>query len=558
MIRIVNRPDGFHDAVSRIKDEWIVSRIWAHDHTVWAPMPDEIENRLGWLHSPFTMMREVDRITAFADDVREDDIGRVVLLGMGGSSLGAEAFARIFGAAPGHPGLIVLDSTHPDAIRAVEETLDLGRTLFLVATKSGTTTETLALFRYFYHRVREHTSEPGAQFVAITDPGSPLVDLADRCRFRRTFLNDPNVGGRYSALSLFGLIPAALLGIDVTPLLERAQRTSIECAKYHDLAENPAVQLAALLGAGAAAGRDKLTLRTSPAVSGFADWIEQLVAESTGKQGRGILPVVGGSLPVPGFYGEDRLFVSIEMAGDASNAKDLPALVTAGHPAGTLEMADRYAIAEQIFVWELATAIVGHLLGINPFDQPNVESAKSRTREMIDTFRRSGALPPGDSRPFSLDVLTTALGEAGIRMGDYVAFHAYLPPDALATRIGDALRQRCWGLAHAACTFGYGPRFLHSTGQLHKGDRGNGHFVQILRPPAEDLPIPDSCDAPSSSLTFGTLIAAQALGDRQALLDAGRSVWTFDIGPDLDALSRDFPLHSEAEAGLEHRWTTRS
>jgi glucose-6-phosphate isomerase len=573
MIHITNPPDGLHDAVDRIKDEWILSRIWAHDHTVWKPSPEEISNRLGWLHAPFTMMREVDRITAFANDVRADGIERVVLLGMGGSSLAPEALAKVFGAAPGYPELTVLDSTHPDAIRSVEDTLDIGRTLFLVATKSGTTVETLSLFRYFYHRVREVTSMPGSQFVAITDPGSPLVALGDSCRFRRTFLNDPNIGGRYSALSLFGLIPAALLGIDIAELLKRAQRASIVCAKYHDLAENPAVQLAALLGACAAAGRDKLTIFTSPALAGLADWIEQLVAESTGKEGTGILPIVRGALPVPGSYGDDRLFVSIKIAGEPLHEKEAAthktlgwpkaiselvdnrlnreAAVTPqklGFPEATLEIADRKAIAEQFFIWELATAIVGNLFGINPFDQPNVESAKSRAREMIDAYRKTGALPSGsDVRPFSLDALAAVLADAGLRMGDYVAFHAYLPPDESAARLDNASRQRCWGLARAACTFGYGPRFLHSTGQLHKGDRGNGHFVQLLRPPSEDLPIPNTCDDPSSSLTFGTLIAAQALGDRQALLDAGRAVWTFELGPDAETCLRK----------MEEKWSIK-
>ena len=526
MIRVVNPPDRCDELLSRFEREGILSRIWAHDFTVWKSEPTEITNRLGWLHAPFSMVRELDRLDAFVHGVRSDGIEHVLLFGMGGSSLAPDVFARAFGPAPAYPALTVLDSTHPAAVADVERQLDLSRTLFLVATKSGTTTETLSLFRYFHSRVREAEgeAEAGRRFVAITDPGSPLVDLAARHGFRETFLNDPNIGGRYAALSLVGLVPAALLGIDVARLLERAQRTSIECAKYEPLDGNPAVRIGATLAASTLGGRDKVTFLFPPRIAGFGDWIEQLIAESTGKEGTGILPVIGEPPGPPDAYDVDRVFLHIRNEGDRAQDAAVDALADAGHPVARLDLQETIELGGQYFLWELATAIVGHVLRINPFDQPNVESAKSLAREMVQRFRRTGALPKTPFEAPDPEILGHFLH--GGLPGDYVALQAYLPPtpgaaDALC-RLRTAIRDR-W---RRATTVGFGPRFLHSTGQLHKGDRGNGLFIQLLVDPERDVPIPDD---DGSTLTFGTLIAAQAGGDRRALIDAGRRVLTIRL-----------------------------
>ena len=529
MLRVVRPPEGLHDGLSALDRNSILSRIWAHDHTVWKPSPAEIANRLGWLHAPFQMVHEADRIASFAEAVRSDGFRHVLLLGMGGSSLAPEALARTFGAAPGYPELLVLDSTHPDAVSAVERRLDLDSTLVLVATKSGTTVETLSLFRHFHRRISALSGEPGLRFVAITDPGSPLVEIADSSGFRETFLNDPNLGGRYSALSLFGLVPAGLLGIDVASFLDRARRISIECAKHDDLSANPAVRLGAVLGASALAGRDKLTIAASPAIAGLADWIEQLIAESTGKEGTGIVPIVGEPIRDPSFYASDRLFVSIATSAEVSDQDPLAAHADAGHPVVEVVLDTPDALADQFFLWELATAIAGHILGVNPFDQPNVEAAKRRARETVDAYRASGTLPPISAEPYSMSAVLDALRRMDTGREDYVALHGYLPPSAEWSAFAAALRERISTTFGAATTFGYGPRFLHSTGQLHQGGRGNGRFIQLIFPTSQDIPIPDSQHGEEPSMTFGTLIASQALGDRRALRDAGRPVRSFEL-----------------------------
>ena len=531
MIRATNLPDRYDDLLSRFERERILSRLWAHDYTVWKPEPREVTNRLGWLHTPFSMMRELDRLDTFAKGVRANGFEHVLLLGMGGSSLAPDTFARTFGATPESLQVSVLDSTHPNAISAAESRLDLSRTLFLVATKSGTTPETLSLFRYFHNRVQEEVeaADAGARFVAITDPGSSLAKLAARHGFRETFLNDPNIGGRYSALSLFGLVPAAVLRIDIERLLKRAQRVAIESATHAPLGENSAVRLGLILAACAAAGRDKPTFLLPPEIASFGGWVEQLIAESTGKEGTGILPIVGEPVGPPEAYGDDRLFISFLLRGDGPDENAVSELECANHPIVRIEVDDLYGLGGQFFLWELATAVAGHGLKINPFDQPNVESAKTLAREIVDAFRRTGALPPSQSTPLTSGGLVAFL--AGIRPGDYVAIQAYLPPSERLTDAFAALRVALRDRFAVATTFAYGPRFLHSTGQLHKGDRGNGHFVQLVSEPEADLPIPDKAGSPTSALTFGTLISAQAAGDRQALLDAGRSVKT-SIVPD--------------------------
>jgi transaldolase/glucose-6-phosphate isomerase len=532
VLRATNLPDRYNELLSQFERARVLSRLWAHDYTVWSPEPREITNRLGWLHAPFSMMPELDRLDAFAKGVRANGFEHVLLLGMGGSSLAPETFARTFGATPNSPDVTVLDSTHPAAIAAVESRLDLSRTLFLVATKSGTTTETLSLFRYFFNRAleEEEAAKVGARFVAITDPGSPLGALAVRHGFREVFLNDPNIGGRYSALSLFGLVPAALLGIDIERLLKRAQRIAIESAAHASPGENTAVRLGLILATCTVAGRDKATFLLPPELASFGGWVEQLIAESTGKEGIGILPIVGEPVGAAKVYGDDRMFIVLTLRGKEQDDDAISELDRAGHPIVRIEIDGVDSLGDQFFLWELATAVAAHVLKINPFDQPNVESAKTLARELVNTFRRTGALPPGDSTLLEADGLAAFLD--GIGAPDYLAIQAYLPPSERLTDAFTALRIVLRDRLNIATTFGYGPRFLHSTGQLHKGDRGNGRFVQLVSDVEADLPIPDEVGSAASSLTFGTLISAQAGGDRLALLGAGRSVAVYAVPVD--------------------------
>ena len=538
MIRIDNVPASYDGLTATFRREHGLPRIWAHDYAVWKPTPREITNRLGWLHAPFSMVGDVERLRSFAEAIRSDGFRHVLLLGMGGSSLAAETFARIFGAAPGFPSLTVLDSTHPQAVSDVERRLDLSRTLIVVSTKSGTTAETLSLFRYLYGRLLEAgRPSPGSRFVAITDPGSPLVDLAADCGFRETFLNDPNIGGRYSALSLFGLVPAALLGIDIERLLERARAAAVRCASDDPQEPNPAAQLGLLLAACALDGRDKATFLLSPEIAAFGDWVEQLIAESAGKEGVGILPVIGEPIGSVEAYGDDRIFVVLASPRASREEKAIAKLGRTGNPIVHIQLEDPYELGEQLFVWEIAIAIAGHVLKINPFDQPNVESAKILARRAIDAFRRTGSLPPSESVPLSVDPLCRALD--GAAPPTYCALQAYLPPSDALTGAFAALQGAVRDRFGVATTFGYGPRFLHSTGQLHKGDGGHGRFVQFVGEHADDRAIPDEAGSGSSSLTFGTLISAQAAGDRQALLEAGRPVTTLAVPADpTDAIRR--------------------
>lgn len=526
-------------ALEEMAREQVVARIWEHDHTVWKPSPDEITNRLGWLHSPQNMQEQMDRLKALAATLREEGYRHVLLLGMGGSSLSADVISHLFHAQDlDGLQLAVLDSTAPGAVLAQAERLDPARTLFIVATKSGTTVETLSFFKYFYNRTVEAlgADQAGAHFVGITDPDSKLQDLGERLGFREVFVNDPNIGGRYSALSHFGLVPAALVGVDLGKLLERAliQVHNCELAHRPTVDDNDAAWLGAILGELAKMGRDKLTLVVWPALANLGDWMEQLVAESTGKEGKGILPVVGEPLGPPGAYGEDRLFVYLRLKGTDPSAETydvgVQALEEAGHPVVRLRLEDVYALGRQFFLWEFATAVAGHRLGIHPFNQPNVEAAKAKAREAVDAYATEGALPSDPAASVEPAALSGFLAQA--QAGDYVALQAYLQPTAetdaallrLRTRIRDRLR--------LATTVGYGPRFLHSTGQLHKGGTGNGLFIQFTADNAEDVPIPDEPGSAEASTSFGLLLLAQALGDKQALEEAGRRVIRFHLGDD--------------------------
>jgi len=486
-------------------------RIWARDPTVWKDDPDtpEIRDRLGWLTVGEAMAQQVKSLTAFAGEVR-GEFDRVVLCGMGGSSLGPEVVWRTFGAAPGHPELHVLDSTDPRAVRQAAQG-DLARTLFIISSKSGTTQESDSFFRYFWER----TGGKGSQFVAITDPGTPLEQLAGDRRFRRTFLNQADIGGRYSALSYFGLVPAALIGVDIDTLLHRAHRMAEACAACVPALENPAARLGALLGEAALAGRNKVTFVLSPGIASFGLWAEQLIAESTGKEGKGILPVAGEPLGAPGVYGEDRVFVSMVLAGEADAGVEtrLADLEQAGHPVVHVKLEDRSDLGQEFFRWEFATAVAGAVLRINPFDQPNVAESKANTKAVLAKGNApSPAAAAADLKQFL----------AAIKPGDYLAIMAYLPPTPENDRRLAAIRLRLRDRLKVATTLGYGPRFLHSTGQLHKGGPPVGHFLQLTERPAEDLSIP------GEPFSFGQLEAAQAAGDLVALRARGRPAIRID------------------------------
>jgi hypothetical protein len=467
--------------------------------------------------------------------VRAAGYRRAVLLGMGGSSLAPEVLRATFGVRPGFLDLSVLDTTDPATLLAVDRSLDLDQTLFLVASKSGTTIETLSHFAYFWQR----SGGRGTQFVAITDADTPLEALARERGFRRVFINPPDIGGRYSALSYFGLVPAALLGVDLGALLDRAARLAEACVTPQD---NPGAQLAAALAGAALAGRDKLTLILPPELVAFGDWVEQLIAESTGKQGRGIVPVIDEPLGPSAVYGPDRLFVRLALEA-APEPPQLAALVAAGHPAVTLPLRDPFDLGGEFFRWEFATALVGVLLGIDPFDEPNVQEAKDATARVLAEYERLGRLPEPELAARANGVaLAGARGRsveealraflAQARPGDYLALQAYLPYQPAVRAALQELRVRLRDHLRVATTLGFGPRFLHSTGQLHKGGPNSGLFVQLVGDDAEDAPIP------GRPYTFGVLKRAQALGDLRALEARGRRVCRVALQGDLAASLR--------------------
>ncbi|MHB8771061.1 MAG: glucose-6-phosphate isomerase [Syntrophales bacterium] len=546
-IRTANCQAAAAEALRALAAGRFMERILRKDHTLWKPEPKEIADRLGWLDSAVTMQRNLSAIGGFVDGVRADGYTFALLMGMGGSSLAPEVFRKVFGRREGFPDLAVIDSTDPGAVLARAAGLDLKRTLFIVSTKSGGTVETFSFLKYFYNLAagRLGAAEAGRHFVAITDPGSALADIAAVHEFRHCFLNDPEIGGRYSALSLFGLVPAALIGMDLEGFLARAAATAdAETASPAAGQEQSGAFLGALLGELAVQGHDKLTFLFSPAIAPFGDWVEQLIAESTGKEGTGILPVLGEPLGPPTAYGADRVFVAVRVGSDRIGEEELRVLARAGHPVVEVGMAEPFDLGAQCFLWEMATAAAGWRLAINPFDQPDVEAAKVLARRMIAAYRETGTIPPeqptgeaegiavyGAAEPSepaaALDAFLTQAGE-----GAYAAIQAYLNPSPEIGAALEGFRVRLRERSGLPVTLGYGPRFLHSTGQLHKGDRGRGLFIQLTADDPADAAIPDELGRPGSSLTFGILKAAQASGDRQALRDKGRRVIRFHLRAD--------------------------
>ncbi len=536
--------------LKQLHDQKIMERIWMHDHTVWKDDPTEIRNRLGWLHSPEMMMDAIPQISAFADEVRRDGYTDALLLGMGGSSLAPELFRRTFGVKDGFLDLAVLDSTDPGTVLAYARSLDPSKTLFIVSTKSGSTVETISFMKYFYNYIQNTIEEKktGKHFIAITDPGSSLQTIAGELGFRKVFLNDPNIGGRYSALSYFGLVPAALIGMDLRTLLERAHTMAVNCESCNCASDgdNSGALFGTILGLLANLGRDKLTLIASPSISHFCSWLEQLIAESTGKEGKGVLPVDGESLAEPDSYANDRLFVYFRLENENIFDEKMRNIANAGYPLVTLNLRELYDLGTEFFRWEMAVAVAGMYLGINPFDQPNVESAKILARKMVAHYQKNGKLPQPEPTfqesgievyaPFHSHSLHEALNNffyKAERGKSYIAFQAYLRSTPETSAALQTLRSKIQIKYRMATTVGYGPRYLHSKGQLHKGDDGRGLFMQFTADMPEDAPIPDRAGEEDASISFGILKTAQALGDLQALSDANRTVIRFHLGKDI-------------------------
>jgi len=510
------------DLASRVKrrvaafnDNGVVQRIWDRDPSVWT---NADESRwLGWLSLPMQDRGEVKRIVDCARAMAAEWTKDVVLLGMGGSSLAPEVMREILGTATGFPALHVVDSTDPGQLLAVERAIDVRRTLFLVASKSGTTLEVNILKQYFHHRAVQELgeAEAGRHFVLTTDPGSKLEDVAKREGFRAVFGGLPSVGGRYSALSNFGLVPAALLGADPVRLLDGAREMAQRCASTGP--ENAGLELGTVLGELALAGRDKPTLIAPAALASFGGWLEQLVAESLGKNGKGIIPIEGETPGAPGEYGHDRVFVHLRLAGESDAAGDAAAeqLQAAGHPVIRIDWADRSSLGAEFYRWEFATAVAGAVLAVNPFDQPDVEAAKVVTRRLASEFENTGTLAD-DNPPLEERSIAALLGQ--LHAGDYFAILAFIQMNQANTDALDRVRRAVRDRYKVATTVGFGPRYLHSTGQAHKGGPNSGVFLVITCDDADDLPVP------GQRYSFGTIKRLQARGDLEVLTTRGRRV----------------------------------
>lgn len=511
-------------AKARLSTSRAVERLWARDHRLWKPDPTDITNRLGWLSVIECMKDRATELRALAVSAKNRKIRDVVLLGMGGSSLGPEVLRASFGPSRGFPRLWVLDSTVPGWVQQVTQAIDPARSLFILASKSGGTIEVMSLFAHFWKIVQEIPSHRGGeQFVAITDPGTGLEKLAAEHGFWRIFTNPPDIGGRYSVLSYFGLVPAALLGIDVARLLTRAATMAEACRVQSPLEQNPGADLGAAMAALAQAGRNKITLLASPQIATFGLWAEQLLAESTGKEGTGLIPVANEPVVTPTAYGTDRLFVYLRLKGDHNGQLDrqIGGLARQGHPVLTLPLQDRFDLAGEFFRWEVATALAGHLLGIHPFDQPNVQESKDNTARVLETVQSTGRLP---KQTTSTSTQAATQLKRQCRPGSYVAILAYTTPSAKMEQAIRVLRKALVSHFHVTTTSGYGPRYLHSTGQLHKGGPKIGIFLQLV-----DRMVPD-LNIPGKPFTFRTLAQAQAAGDIQALQDHGQQAIVLTLG----------------------------
>ena len=527
--------------------------MWARDATLWTSSGEE--KWLGWLEIVREQQNTIARFRNFAAEVRDEGFTHALLLGMGGSSLCPDVLRKSFGTIDGYPDLHVLDSTDPQQIHSRESTIEIPRTLFFVSSKSGTTLEPNIFKQYFFHRTNEVLSDgnAGSHFVAITDPGSKLRQEAEHDRFRKIFLGDPSIGGRYSALSDFGIAPAAAMGIDVAKFLQSTDEMVRACGAEVAAKNNPGVILGAILGTAHNQGRDKITIITSPEIYDLGAWLEQLIAESTGKNGQGLIPVDRELIGAPDVYGDDRLFVYVrlESAPDAAEDAAIANLQRAGQPLVIISVADVYALGQEFFRWEFATAVAGSIIGINPFDQPDVEASKIATRKLTDEYERTGSLPK--ETPFfeaegiklfadeknanDLRLFTGKSSLVGylkahldrLKASDYFALLAFIEMNDEHEGSLQNARHAVRDQKRVATCLGFGPRFLHSTGQAYKGGPNSGVFLQVTCDDASDLPVPNQ------KYTFGLVKAAQARGDFQVLAERGRRALRVHLGADVSS-----------------------
>ncbi len=551
-------PDKLAAAVKATMAQWQtggkVKRLWQKDASLWTDSDEA--NWLGWLDIVDEQIAHRDQLRKVAEDIQSAGFQHVLLLGMGGSSLGPEVLRMTFGRIPGFPELHVLDSTDPAQVKAFEGQIDISKTLFIVSSKSGSTLEPNIFKQYFFERAKQvvGAENAGSHFIAITDPGSKMQQVAEADRFRAIFYGRPSIGGRYSALSNFGMVPAAVMGLDTKKFLDRAAEMVRACGENTSVEENPGVMLGIILGTAALARHDKVTIITSPGISDLGAWLEQLIAESTGKLGKGIIPVDREQLGSPEAYGNDRVFVHIHLESEADAEHDarVAALEKIGHPVVRIVMADTYALGQEFFRWEIATAVAGSILGINAFNQPDVEASKVATRTLTTEYEKTNSLPAekpvmedGGVKVFTDDKNAAALAKAvggdksldgylkahlnRIKAGDYFAVLGYIPMNSGHESSLQKIRHSVRDQKRVATCLGFGPRFLHSTGQAYKGGPNSGVFLQITCDDAVDLPVP------GQKYTFGVVKAAQARGDFQVLADRGRRALRLHLGPDVKA-----------------------
>jgi glucose-6-phosphate isomerase len=551
-------PESLATTVKATTADWqsrgTMRRLWQRDATLWTGSDEA--NWLGWLDIVDEQIAQHDQLAKLAEAVQARGFEHVLLLGMGGSSLCPEVLRMTFGRITHFPTLHVLDSTDPAQVKAFEHLIDIPKTLFIVSSKSGSTLEPNIFKQYFFERTQQTVGavKVGSHFIAITDPGSKMQQVAEADRFLHVFFGRPSIGGRYSALSNFGMVPAAVMGLDTNKFLLRAAEMVRACGADATVEENPGATLGIILGTAANAGRDKVTIITSPRISDFGAWSEQLLAESTGKVGKGIIPVDRESLTAPELYGTDRVFVYVrlESGADAEQEAKVDAIEKAGHPVVRITMADTYDLGAEFFRWEVATAVAGSILGINAFNQPDVEASKIATRELTSGYEKTGSLPAEKPvveddgiKLFTDEINAKELGKAAggdpslagylkahlvrIKAGDYFAVLGYLQMNPEHEQSLQALRHLVRDRKRVATCLGFGPRFLHSTGQAYKGGPNSGVFLQITCDDSVELPVP------GQKYTFGIVKAAQARGDFQVLADRGRRALRVHLGSNLKA-----------------------
>jgi transaldolase/glucose-6-phosphate isomerase len=551
-------PAALSTAVQTAVADWQkngkVRRLWEGDAALWTGADES--KWLGWLDITAEQIAHLDELRKVAEDARGAGFARLLILGMGGSSLCTEVLGMTFGKTAGFPSLHVLDSTDPAQVKAVEAEVDIARTLFIVSSKSGSTLEPNIFKQYFFERVRQvvGADQAGSRFIAITDPDSKMQQVAEGDHFRHIFFGRPSIGGRYSALSNFGMVPAAMIGLDMRKFLDRTAEMVQACSASTTVEQNPGALLGIVLGTAARSGRDKVTIITSPGISDLGAWLEQLLAESTGKQGHGLVPVDREELAAPEIYGHDRVFayVRLESAPDSAQDAKVAALEKAGHPVVRMAMADVYDLGKEFFRWEIATAVAGAIIGINAFNQPDVEASKIATRTLTSEYEKTGSLPAekpvledGGIKLFTDEKNAAELAKAAgndkslagylkahlnrIHENDYFAVLAFIQMNQAHETSLQAVRHAVRAKKRVATCLGFGPRFLHSTGQAYKGGPNSGVFLQVTCDDSIELPVPQQ------KFTFGVVKAAQARGDFQVLADRGRRALRVHLGKDVAA-----------------------